>query len=232
MALTEINNSDASSNARSHLVRHFWGLSYKKVCFKRPKVLVIVRVWDVSQQCETSQTLNLRFRRPKLWDVWNVFSYRRELWAISIFQYPTSRTKSPSSSLFFAPELGQIVMRPLSEYDVSLISNRMNEVCRVLSPFTNDTRHLSPSIHQLGSFNCVSSAGEIGSWISAFKEQSRVWGVHCGASTESWCFVKHFWHVPPAVGLILQILCRPIWNLKFQKKMKPNMTTERMPQSV
>ena len=56
-----------------------WGLSYKKVRFKLPKVLVIVRVWDVSQQCETSKTLNLRFKHPKLWDVWNVFSYRRDL---------------------------------------------------------------------------------------------------------------------------------------------------------
>ena len=61
-------------------MRQARGLSYKKVCFKRPKVLVIVRVWDVSQQCETSQTLNLRFKRPKLWDVSNVFSYRRDLW--------------------------------------------------------------------------------------------------------------------------------------------------------
>ena len=33
----------------------FWGLSFKKVRFKCPKVLVIVRVWDVTQQC------------PKLW---------------------------------------------------------------------------------------------------------------------------------------------------------------------
>ena len=49
------------------------GLSYKKVCFKRPKVLVIVRVWDILQQCETSQTLNLCFKRPKLWEVWNIF---------------------------------------------------------------------------------------------------------------------------------------------------------------
>ena len=58
------------------------GLSYKKVRFKCPKVLVIVRAWDIchiSQQCEMSQTLNLRFKHPKLWDISNVFSYRRDL---------------------------------------------------------------------------------------------------------------------------------------------------------
>ena len=52
-----------------------WGLSYKKVRFKRPKVLIIVRVWDISQQCETFQTMNLSLKRPKLWDVWNQMSF-------------------------------------------------------------------------------------------------------------------------------------------------------------
>ena len=33
--------------------------------------------------CKTSQTLKRRLKRPKLWDVWNVFSYRRDLWKLN-----------------------------------------------------------------------------------------------------------------------------------------------------
>ena len=29
--------------------------------------------------------------------------------------------------------------------------------------------------------------------------------IQCGASPRLRCFVKHFWHIPPAVGLILQL---------------------------
>ena len=48
--------------------------SIRKCVSNVPKVLVIVRVWEFSQQCEKSQTLNLRFKRPKLWDIWKVNS--------------------------------------------------------------------------------------------------------------------------------------------------------------
>ena len=44
--------------------------------------------------------------------------------------------------------------------------------------------------------------------------------VHSGISAQSWCFVKHFWFVPPAVGLKLQLLCSPIGNQNSQKKNK------------
>ena len=55
--------------------------------------------------------------------------------------------------------------------------------------------------------------------------------IHSGASPHSWCFVKYFLHVPPAVGLILQLLCSPIGNWNFQKKRK-NIANERTPQTV
>ena len=44
------------------------------------------------------------------------------------------------------------------------------------------------------------------------------WTVHCGACTQSWYFVDHFLHVPPAVGLILMLPCSPIVTWSFQKK--------------
>ena len=44
--------------------------------------------------------------------------------------------------------------------------------------------------------------------------------IHCGASTQSWYFVEHFWHVPLAVELILQLLCSPIGKRNFRKKKK------------
>ena len=56
--------------------------------------------------------------------------------------------------------------------------------------------------------------------------------LHWGASTQSWYFVKHFWHVPPAVWLILQLLCSPFGSQNFQKKLKENITTEWTPHSV
>ena len=56
--------------------------------------------------------------------------------------------------------------------------------------------------------------------------------VHCGASTQSWYFVEHFWHVPPDIGLILQLLCSQIGNRKFRKETKQNITTEWIPHSV
>ena len=58
--------------------------------------------------------------------------------------------------------------------------------------------------------------------------------MHCGASmsTQSWYFVEYFWHVPPACGLILQLLCGSIGNRNFRKKRKENITTEWTPHSV
>ena len=56
--------------------------------------------------------------------------------------------------------------------------------------------------------------------------------IHSGASVQLWCFVKHFWHVPLAIGLILQLLCSPIGNQNFRKKTKQNITTEQTPHSV
>ena len=44
--------------------------------------------------------------------------------------------------------------------------------------------------------------------------------LHPEASPHPWCFVEYFLHVPPAVGLILQLLCSPIDNQNFQKKRK------------
>ena len=44
--------------------------------------------------------------------------------------------------------------------------------------------------------------------------------IHSGASAQSWWFVKHFWHVPMAIGLILQLLCSPIGNWNFRTKAK------------
>ena len=41
-------------------------------------------------------------------------------------------------------------------------------------------------------------------------------------------FVKHFFQVPPAVRLILQLQCSPIGNRSFQK----NIATEGTPHSV
>ena len=39
-------------------------------------------------------------------------------------------------------------------------------------------------------------------------------------STMSRYFLEHFWLVPPAVGLILQLLCSPIGNQNYRKKTK------------
>ena len=40
------------------------------------------------------------------------------------------------------------------------------------------------------------------------------------------------WNVPPAVGLILQLLCSHIGDRNIRKKTKQNITTERTPHSV
>ena len=56
--------------------------------------------------------------------------------------------------------------------------------------------------------------------------------LHCGASTQACYFVDPFRHVPPAVGLLLQLLCSPIGNGKFQKNTKQNITTEWTPHNV
>ena len=48
---------------------------------------------------------------------------------------------------------------------------------------------------------------------------------------QSRSFVKHFWHVAPVVGMILQLLCCPIVKWNWQKT-KQNMTTEGMKRSV
>ena len=45
-------------------------------------------------------------------------------------------------------------------------------------------------------------------WIlSEFVSDSE---VHCGVPTQSWYFVDYFWHVPPAIRLILQLRFSPI----------------------
>ena len=60
--------------------RQHRGLSYKKRRFKRPKV------WDVWNVNSEFGTFNIVAKRPKfiqwpkLWDVWNILSYRRDLW--------------------------------------------------------------------------------------------------------------------------------------------------------
>ena len=54
-------------------------------------------------------------------------------------------------------------------------------------------------------------------WQSDMKVPSY---VHHGVSLHSRFFVEHFWHVPPAVGLILQLLCSPIGNWHFKKKLR------------
>ena len=48
---------------------------------------------------------------------------------------------------------------------------------------------------------------------------------HCVSSPQSQCYVKHIWHVPPAIGLILQLLCSPTGNQNFWQKTKQNITT-------
>ena len=54
----------------------------------------------------------------------------------------------------------------------------------------------------------------------------------CVVTSQSWYFVKHFWNVPHATGLIQQLLCSPIGNRNFQRKTNQNITTERMPHCV
>ena len=56
--------------------------------------------------------------------------------------------------------------------------------------------------------------------------------MHCVLSPRSRCFVKHIWHVPPAVGLILQLLCSPTGSQNLWQKIKQNLTTEGTKHSV
>ena len=92
-----------------------------------------------------------------------------------------------------------------------------------------------------------------------FPHSCYIFPIHCGASTQSWCFVQHFWNVPQAVGLIVELLCSPIGQLSrecdskllsmgirgrgfvldclirnqnFWKKTKQNIVTEWRPHSV
>ena len=44
--------------------------------------------------------------------------------------------------------------------------------------------------------------------------------IHSGASAQLWYFVTQFWHIPPTVGLILQLLCSPLGNRNFCKVTK------------
>ena len=55
---------------------------------------------------------------------------------------------------------------------------------------------------------------------------------HFGVSTQSRCYVDHFLHVPPAVWLILQLLCSPTGNRNFRKKTKQSIVNEGTPQIV
>ena len=50
--------------------------------------------------------------------------------------------------------------------------------------------------------------------------------LHCVSYPQSWYFVNYFWHVPPAVGLILCLLCSPINNQNFREKTKQNWVDE------
>ena len=60
--------------------------------FKRPKVLVIVRVWDVSQQCETSRTLTFLFQTSQtLGRLKRLFLQERPLKTFSLTENPFSR---------------------------------------------------------------------------------------------------------------------------------------------
>ena len=54
---------------------------------------------------------------------------------------------------------------------------------------------------------------------------STFWGIH-----SVMMFCKAFCTVPPAIGLILQLLYSPIGNRNFERR--ENITTEHMPQSV
>ena len=56
--------------------------------------------------------------------------------------------------------------------------------------------------------------------------------MHCVLSPRSRCFVKHFWHVPPAVGQILQLPCSPTGSQNLWQKIKQNLTTEGTKHSV
>ena len=58
-----------------------------------------------------------------------------------------------------------------------------------------------------------------------FSQPSFETHVQCASSTQSWYFGKHFWHVPLAGGLILQLLCNSICNRKLWKKTKQNIVT-------
>ena len=51
-------------------------------------------------------------------------------------------------------------------------------------------------------------------------------GLYCVSSPQSRCFVKHFWHVPPAVGLILQLLCSSVGNKNFWQKTNQNIASD------
>ena len=45
-----------------------------------------------------------------------------------------------------------------------------------------------------------------------------VLNVHRASSSQSQYFVKHFWHVPLTVGLLLQLLCSPTGNITSDRK--------------
>ena len=81
----------------------------------------------------------------------------------------------------------------------------------------------------------MSKKGRLTSYQTQFAPQTNklylhtLWGAR---SAQSLCFVKHFLHVPPVVGLILQLMCNPIDNQNLGMRKKQNITTERMPQIV
>ena len=56
--------------------------------------------------------------------------------------------------------------------------------------------------------------------------------IHCVLTPQSQCFVKLFWHVQPAIGLILQLLCSPTGDRNFWQETKQNITTEGKQHSV
>ena len=77
----------------------------------------------------------------------------------------------------------------------------------------------------------------LGSWLAFGNTESstlhgRLEILHCVASGQSWYFVKVFWNVVLAVGLIQQLLCSPNGNQIFREKTLENITTKRRPHSV
>ena len=69
------------------------------------------------------------------------------------------------------------------------------------------------------------------SWqkMQTLVQPHRIGTVHSGASTQSWYFIRHFWHVPPASGLISYCAAKLVARTSGRKQ---NITIELMPQSV